>query len=77
MNPEYNNFPQWAKLIMTMIDRIGFPILAFGVMAYMCFVTLAKVTNSIDSNSILMRDAIGKNTEVLNALKREIVGRER
>lgn len=41
--------PAWLKYIMVFIDRVGFPIVAFGVMTYMCFVTLEKLTVSLNN----------------------------
>lgn len=61
---------------MIFVDRVGFPIMAFLIMAYMCFVTLNKVTVAIDNNSERMVEAIGANTSILNLLRHEIVRRE-
>lgn len=43
--------PKPIKYALIMIDRVGFPIFAFCLMSYMCFVTLDKVIKSVDKNT--------------------------
>ena len=46
-----SEIPKAMKLTMIFIDRVGFPTMAFLLMAYMCFVTLAKVTGALNENT--------------------------
>lgn len=53
---------------MTFINRIGFPIVAFGVMAYMCFVTMKEQTKAIaDLKEVFvqMNGSIAQNTDAV------------
>lgn len=45
------NIPQFMKLILLFIDRVGFPILAFCLMFWMSYSSLAKTTDAIASNT--------------------------
>ena len=45
------DIPRSMKLIMIFIDRVGFPTIAFLLMAYMCFVTLEKMTTALMENT--------------------------
>ncbi len=45
------DIPRSMKLIMLFIDRVGFPTMAFLLMAYMSFVTLRKVTDALADNT--------------------------
>lgn len=46
-----SDIPKAMKLTMLFIDRVGFPTMAFLLMAYMCFVTLSKVTGALLENT--------------------------
>lgn len=39
---EAQDMPSYLRWSMTFINRIGFPAVAFLIMAYMCFVTIDK-----------------------------------
>ena len=46
--------PKPIKYALIMIDRVGFPIFAFCLMAYMCFVALGKMNYSVEQNTIAL-----------------------
>lgn len=50
---EYTNgdVPKTLKLIMLFIDRVGFPVLAFILMFFMSYTSLAKVTKAMEENT--------------------------
>ena len=48
---DLTNIPKWMKLLLVFIDRVGFPVLAFILMFFMCYQTLDKVTNSLKANT--------------------------
>ena len=58
---KFGDIPSWMRFLMIFIDRVGFPILAFLLMSYMSFVSIARVT-----------DALLKNTELLVSLKASV-----
>ena len=41
------DIPKIVRVTMSFIDRVGFPVVAFFLMCYMCFVTLKNVTMAI------------------------------
>lgn len=49
-----HDIPRTMKLLMTFIDRIGFPILAFLLMAYMFFVNQAKMNEAMRENTLAL-----------------------
>lgn len=57
VNSDDGSIPRVMRLAMVFIDRIGFPILAYLMMFYLCVVSLQRVS-----------DAITKNTQVLTVL---------
>lgn len=46
-----SDVPKAMKLTMLFIDRVGFPTMAFLLMAYMCFATLTKITSALMENT--------------------------
>jgi len=44
--------PKKVRWMMTFINRVGFPIVAFLLMFYICYVTLEKITKAIQENTI-------------------------
>ncbi len=46
-----SEIPVVLKWVMTFINRIGFPIVAFGVVSYLCFVTIEKLRVSMDAQT--------------------------
>lgn len=47
--------PVSFKVIAAFINRIGFPIFAFCVMTYICFWTLAKNTEALNQNTLVLQ----------------------
>ena len=47
--------PKWLKMVMLFIDRVGFPVLAFLLMFYLCFSSLTKMTAALQDNSAVLR----------------------
>ena len=41
---ELRTVPEWLKYAMAFIDRVGFPVMAFLLMFYLCFRTLTDNT---------------------------------
>lgn len=73
-----DDLPPYLKWTMNFINRIGFPIVAFGVMSYMCFISIKEQTTAINQLKevfISMKGSIDKNTEAVErtavALKRQ------
>lgn len=56
-----SDMPKYLRWGMVFIDRVGFPIVAFLLMCYMCFVSLKN-----------LNDVLTQNTGVLSALKNQI-----
>lgn len=48
------SIPQWLKMVMVFIDRVGFPILAFIAMSFVAFITIEKTTKAINDNTIAL-----------------------
>lgn len=43
--------PQWLKMLMIFIDRVGFPVLAFCLMFAVCWFSLEKMTCALLENT--------------------------
>lgn len=43
--------PAVLKYLMVFIDRVGFPIVAFLIMTYLCFVSLRELGKTIEGNT--------------------------
>lgn len=56
MTIENKDIPSTLKFIMTFIDRVGFPILAFLIMSYLCFVSIEKLTVVVQDVKIALID---------------------
>lgn len=56
-----SDMPKQLRWVMIFVDRVGFPVVAFILMCYICFVTLGKNT-----------DVLTQNTQVLVALSSKI-----
>ena len=56
------SIPKWLRWIFTSIDRVGFPIVAFGLMWYMCQISMSKLILSVEQNTAVL-------TELRSALK--------
>jgi len=48
-NGDFLKLPEWIKILMVCIDRVGFPILVSIMMFYVVNVTLAKNTQVLDT----------------------------
>jgi hypothetical protein len=48
--------PKIFRYITTFIDRVGFPILAFLIMAYICFVSLEGMKKSLNENTSVIKE---------------------
>lgn len=51
---EFDVFPPKWKLAATFINRIGFPILAFLIMAYVCLVSLREVHQALEATNVTL-----------------------
>ena len=60
--------PKFLKLLMTFIDRVGFPILAFILMFYMSNVSIQKVTCAINDNTKALTEFSTRSTEVQKSI---------
>lgn len=45
---EFGQLPGSVKILMTFINRIGFPILAFLMMFWVCYSSLKQMTNTLE-----------------------------
>ena len=63
--------PSQIKWAMTFINRNGFPIVAFAVVSYICFVTLkeqSKAISSVNDTLIGVKGSIDSNTDAVKRL---------
>lgn len=51
MNPADHDMPKALRWTMEFINRVGFPIFAFIVLAYLCFVSLGKLERAVTENT--------------------------
>lgn len=49
-----DDIPQFWKIFAYLVNQIGFPIVAFCTMIYICNTTLAKLTEAIHSNTVAL-----------------------
>lgn len=69
------DMPPAAKWIAAFINRIGFPIFAFCIMTYMCFVSLRDMSKNIQTNTSViasLQATIDINNMVLNRASRHM-----
>jgi len=55
--------PTWLRWTFITINRVGFPIVAFLMMWYLCQVSIAKVITSVDQNTLVLfevRDTLSR-----------------
>jgi hypothetical protein len=62
MSDELNDIPRWLKWVMTFIDRVGFPILAFLLMWYM-------VATIIEKNTVTLSNVVQGQNRILDRMK--------
>jgi hypothetical protein len=43
--------PISAKTVTMLVERVGFPVLAFMMMFYLCFSSLDKMTHALDTST--------------------------
>jgi|HubBroStandDraft_5_1064220.scaffolds.fasta_scaffold106267_2 hypothetical protein len=55
---EDQEIPRWLRWTFVAINRVGFPIVAFFFMWYMTTVSLSKMTQAIDKQSISLEALI-------------------
>lgn len=70
MNGEVE-IPYWMRLVMLFIDRLGFPIMAFFCMLWICYNTISKNTEAINRNTeaiVQLRESNEMRTTVLEEL---------
>lgn len=48
------NIPLWLKWVFVSINRVGFPIVAFILMWYMCQISIAKVIAAVEQNTVVL-----------------------
>jgi hypothetical protein len=63
-----NGINGFFKIIMTFIDRVGFPILAFLIISYICFISLKELTTAVQDNKIVISELKGcmdRNTQAV------------
>jgi hypothetical protein len=51
---EDKDIPVWLKWTFTAINRIGFPIVAFILMWYMCEISIARVVGTVEQNTVVL-----------------------
>lgn len=67
--PEHHrdsDIPEKVKWVMTFINRVGFPIIAFGGMCYIHFIGLKEQTKTLENLAqvfIQMKASIDNNTD--------------
>lgn len=59
---EMTNIPRWMKLILVFIDRVGFPVLAFILMFFMCYQSLDKATVALEGVKTALVEMSATNT---------------
>ena len=63
------DIPQFLKIMMVFIDRVGFPILAFILMFFLSYSSLGKMTEAIEKNSIALSHLEVSNTSFQEVVK--------
>jgi hypothetical protein len=48
------DYPQWLKIVLNVIDRVGFPIVAFGLMWWMSTQSIDKVNCTLEKISAML-----------------------
>lgn len=54
MNRRAGDVPKWVEISMIFIERIGFPTVAFLLIYYICYVSINKMTETLESISAEM-----------------------
>ena len=57
------DIPRWLRWTFIAINRVGFPIVAFGLMWYMAEVSIIKVISTVEQNTTVL-------AEIRNSLDR-------
>jgi hypothetical protein len=48
--------PRWLKWTFSAIDRVGFPIVAFGLMWWMASNSMNKIVVAVEQNTIVLME---------------------
>jgi len=68
MSHETDALPNSAKTFLAIFNRAGFPAIAFGVVSYLCFVTLKEQTKTMmDFKEVMIqvKDSIDMQNKIL------------
>lgn len=60
---EDKEIPVWLRWTFVTINRVGFPIVAFLLMFWMCTEAITKVTASVEQNTLVLlevRDTLAR-----------------
>lgn len=72
MNHErIDDLPGWLRWAMAFINRVGFPIVAFAFMSYMCFFVLKENTKAIESMKEVLISMDGSLKQQTRALRHQ------
>ena len=63
--------PKAMKLIMLFIDRVGFPVLAFCLMFWMAYISLQRMTDAIQTNTVALTEFSARNVEFCSQVARD------
>lgn len=61
--------PNFMKLVMQFIDRVGFPVLAFCLMCYFAFFSLQKTTDALMDNTRILSVTATASQEMLRTIQ--------
>ncbi len=61
--------PNFLKLIMVFVDRVGFPVLAFCLMCYFAFFSLQKTTDALMDNTRILSVTATASQEMLRTVQ--------
>ena len=64
-----SQIPNFLKLIMQFIDRVGFPVLAFCLMCYFAFFSLQKTTDALMDNTRILSVTATASQEMLRTIQ--------
>lgn len=51
MERRLDDVPQWMKIGMLFIERVGFPTVAFLLIYYVCYVSISRMTDTLQGIS--------------------------
>ena len=53
---DIEDIPRWLRWTFVAINRVGFPIVAFILMWYMCEISISKVVVSVNANTLVLTE---------------------